>query len=176
MGKKYDKYGMVLLRNRFFKSACFNCSIQRFFKDAGITDIRRLHGQTAAEDISDIKIITTPSSVKYLKFGSPEAWLNMTAADCMFGVVKHEKSMRFFDGEMVQTHYQLLNTLQLTQKEVDELTAPSLEFAETIRNDPAAFRYYIKYKYKEKISAAQSASDVVYQMLGVTDEFSKTEI
>lgn len=34
----YKKYGMILLRNRFFKSACFNCNIQKFFEEHDITD------------------------------------------------------------------------------------------------------------------------------------------
>ena len=30
---KYDKYGMVLLRNRFFKSCCFNTNLQEWFRE-----------------------------------------------------------------------------------------------------------------------------------------------
>lgn len=115
----YRKYGMVLLRNRFFKSCCFNTNIQRFFADHGITRVDQINGFTLAKSIEDIKLITTPSSIKYLKFGRLRDWLRRT--DPLFGVVKHEKKTHYFDGRMVSTHYQLLNTLQMTQEEVDEL-------------------------------------------------------
>ena len=32
----YQDKGMLLLRNQFFKSCCFNCNIQKWFKDNGI--------------------------------------------------------------------------------------------------------------------------------------------
>ena len=89
---EYQEYGMILLRNRFFKSACFNTNIQKFFEDRGITDVSQLNGFTLAQDISDIKIITTPSSIKYVKFGSLEQWLKLLDEDGNFGVVKYEKS------------------------------------------------------------------------------------
>ena len=119
---------MILLRNRFFKSACFNTNIQKFFADRGITDVSQLSGFTLAQDISDIKVITTPSSIKYVKFGTLEQWLRLLDEDGNFGVVKHEKPTHFFDGRMVQIHYQLLNTLQLSQDDVDQLAKPSLDY------------------------------------------------
>lgn len=39
----YKNKGMLLLRNRFFKSCCFNCNLQQWFKDNGITDVSQLH-------------------------------------------------------------------------------------------------------------------------------------
>ena len=117
----YGMYGMILLRNRFFKSACFNTNIRLFFEDRGITDVSQLNGFTLAKSLDDIKIITTPSSIKYLKFGTLEDWLRLLDEDGNFGVVKHEKPTHFFDGRMVQIHYQLLNTLQMSQEEVDLL-------------------------------------------------------
>ena len=33
---EYKQYGMILLRNRFFKSCCFNTNIQMWFKDNNI--------------------------------------------------------------------------------------------------------------------------------------------
>ena len=71
---KYKNRSMLLLRNRFFKSACFKCKLQKWFKDNNITEVSQLNGFTLATDISQIKIITTPSSIKYLKFGTLEQW------------------------------------------------------------------------------------------------------
>ena len=72
----YSQYGMVLLRNLMFKSCCFNCNIQQWFKDNNITDISQLNGKTRAKRIEDVKLITTPNSIKYLKFDSLDNWLD----------------------------------------------------------------------------------------------------
>ena len=176
---EYKDYGMILLRNRFFKSACFNANIQQFFSDHGITDVSQLSGFTLAQDISDIKIITTPSSIKYVKFGSLEQWLQMLEEDNNFGVVKHEKPTHFFDGRMVQVHYQLLNTLQLSQQDVDQLVKPSLDYLRLIQTDPAVLRYHIRYSGEDggvDGDGISTTNDVVYQMLGITDEFAKTKL
>lgn len=173
---EFQNHGMILLRSRFFKSACFNTNIQKFFADHGITDISQLKGRTIATSLNEIKIITTPSSIKYLKFGSLEKWLSFIGEDNSFGIVKHEKPTHFFDGRMVQIHYQLLNTLQMTQEEVDELVRPSLQYLKLIQTDPAVLRYHIKYPYTNDVQAAQTVNDVVYQMLGVTDLFAKTKM
>lgn len=173
----YGMYGMILLRNRFFKSACFNTNIRLFFEDRGITDVSQLNGFTLAKSLDDIKIITTPSSIKYLKFGALEDWLRMLNEDGNFGVVKHEKPTHFFDGRMVQIHYQLLNTLQMSQEEVDLLVKPSLDYLRMIQTDPAVLRYHIRYSGEdEPIGAASTTNDVVYQMLGVSDRFAQTKL
>lgn len=176
---EYKDYGMILLRNRFFKSACFNTNIQEFFYDHGITEVSQLSGFTLAENLSDIKIITTPSSIKYVKFGSLEQWLRLLEKDGNFGVVKHEKPTHFFDGRMVQTHYQLLNTLQLSQDDVDQLVKPSLDYLRLICTDPAVLRYHIKFMGGDgKINwdGIMTTNDVVYRMLGVTDKFTQTKM
>lgn len=177
---EYENYGMILLRNRFFKSACFNANIQQFFSDHGITDVSQLSGFTLAQDISDIKIITTPSSIKYVKFGTLEQWLQMLEEDNNFGVVKHEKPTHFFDGRMVQTHYQLLNTLQLSQEDVDQLMKPSLDYLRLLYSDTAAFRYHIKFMWDDSgdinWDGVMTTNDVVYQLLGITDKFTQTKM
>ena len=140
------EHGMLLLRSRFFKSCCFNSNIQKWFADNGITDVGQLNGKTRATRIEDIKLITTPSSIKYVKFGTLDEWLDIL--EPTFGVVKYEKPTHFFDGRMVQTHYQLLNTLQMTYEEVEALVKPSLDFARLIKTDPAALRFQISYAYR----------------------------
>lgn len=174
---EYGEHGMILLRNRFFKSACFNCNLQKFFADCGITEVSQLNGFTLAKSIRDIKVVTTPSSIKYVKFGSLETWLRLLENDGDFGVVKYEKPTDFFDGRMVQTHYQLLNTLQMTQQEVDLLVKPSLDYLRMIQTDPAVLRYHIRYSGIGKpINAAPTINDIVYQMLGVTEKFARTRL
>ncbi len=174
---EYSNRGMILLRNRFFKSACFNTNIQKFFADHNITSLSQLKGETQADCVSDIKIITTRSSIKFLKFGSLNNWLQMVDEESNFGVVKYEKPTHFFNGRMVQVHYQLLNTLQMSQDEVDEFVKPSLDYLRQIQNDPSVLRYHIGYSdNSDKIHSAATTSDVVYQMLGVSDTFAHTRL
>lgn len=174
---RYARYGMVLLRNLMFKSCCFNCNIQQWFKDNHITEISQLNGKTRATRIEDIKLITTPSSIKYLKFDTLEHWLdNLYPA---FGVVKHEKKTPFFGGRLVQTHYQLLNTLQLSSDEVKEFLQESLDFAQMLRNNPAVVRYYIKYPDLDTLEPMdrpmQYKNDVVFNLMCINDHFAETK-
>lgn len=172
---KYRHYSMLLLRNRFFKSASFNCNIQQWFKDNNITDTGQLNGFTLAQNISDIKIITTPSSIKYCKFGTIEQWLNLI--EPTFGIVKHEKPTHYFDGRMVSCHYQLINTLQLTEKEIQDLLEPSFDYITKIRADPAILRYHINYPYNEMpLTPLNSKNEIVFKLLGINENFSKTEL
>ena len=173
------EHGMLLLRGRFFKSCCFNSNIQKWFHDNGITDIRQLNGITMATDIKQIKIITTTSSIKYVKFGDLHDWLN--TLDRRFGVVKYEKPTHFFDGRMVHTHYQLINTLQLSYEEVEHLVQPSIDFARMMKTDPAVLRFAISYEYHSPDdyyynSAITSKNEIIYKMLGINNTFAETKL
>lgn len=172
----YSKYGMLLLRNRFFKSCCFNTNIQQWFKDNGITDISQLKGQTRATRIEDIKLITTPSSIKYLKFGKYEDWLDNI--DSTFGIVKHEKKTHYFGGEMVSTHYQLLNTLQLSYEETEEFLQPSIDYIMALRDDPAVLRDYIKSSPFDDnaIIGVENKNDIIFALMNCNERFTKTKI
>lgn len=178
-GTKYENYGMLLLRARFFKSCCFNANIQQWFADNGITRIDQLNGYTRATRIEDVKLITTPSSIKYVKFGTMDKWFD--TMESTFGVVKHEKPTHFFGGRMVQTHYQLINTLQMTPEEVALLVQPSLDYVENIKNDPAFLRHQISYSYHSPddmfyTQSITSKNDIIYKMLGINDKFANTKL
>lgn len=173
----YSGYGMLLLRNLMFKSCCFNCNIQQWFKDNNITDVSQLNGKTRAKRIEDVKLITTPNSIKYLKFGTLDEWLDNLYPN--FGVVKHDKKTHFFGGRLVQTHYQLLNTLQMSKDEVEEFLKESLDFAQMLRDKPEVVRYFIKYPDIDKMSVMDSPmaskNDVVYNLMCINDNFTKTK-
>lgn len=173
---KYHKKGMLLLRNRFFKSACFNTNIQRWFVDNEITDISQLNGFTLAKDVSQIKLITTPSSIKYLKFGKIEDWLDQL--DSLFGVVKYDKPTGRFKGKQVQVHYQLLNTLQLSKDDVRELLKPTFDFLEAIKDEPAVLKHYIQYpEHKEfQETEIRDKNEIIYNMLAVNRRFFETKL
>ena len=173
---KYKNKGMLLLRNRFFKSCCFNGNIQLWFKDNGITSIDQLNGFTLAQNVEDIKLITTPSSIKYLKFDSLEKWLSLI--DDTFGIVKYDKPTHFMDGKLVQTHYQLINTIQMSKPEIKELLQPTFDFMTLIRHNPAVLRYWIKFNIEDEIEVTpvKSKTDVVYKMMSVNSDFCKTKL
>lgn len=172
---KYPDKGMLLLRNRFFKSCAFNCNIQRWFEDNDITNISQLNGFTLAKDVRDIKLITTPSSIKYLKFGTIERWLKNI--DITFGVVKYEKNPHFFNGRMVQTHYQLLNTLNMSYGDVERFLEQSFDYIDYIRRDPDILRHHISYPYEEmEITSLNSKNEIVFKLLGINNKFANTKL
>ncbi|MFQ9922516.1 MAG: hypothetical protein ACLRVU_03320 [Beduini sp.] len=172
----YSHKGMLLLRNRFFKSACFNANIQKWFKDQHITEISQLNGFTLAKDIQQIKMITTHSSIKYLKFGTLKNWLKHV--DPIFGIVKHDKPTHYFNGSYVQTNYQLLNTIQLTFEEVFQLVKPSLDYLDLIKQDASILRFHIHYNLKTEKwdTPAQNKNEIVYKLLGLNQKFEKTKL
>ena len=82
---------------------------------------------------------------------------------------------------MVQCHYQLLNTLQLSYKDVEELLKPSLAYVGAIRQDPAVLRYHIGYAFKNaeeeaELSSLTTKNEIVFKLLGINDKFSRTKI
>ena len=173
---KYGKKGMILLRNLFFKCCCFNCNLQQFFADHGITEVAQLNGDTQATELSDIKLITTPSSIKYLKFSTLDNWRNNVSS--MFGVVKYDKPTHFFNGKMVQTHYQLLNTLQMTQDETEAFLKDTFDYITLLKQNPAVLRHHIKYPLSNEVDITYIASknDIIYKMLGVNGRFAQTRL
>ena len=179
--EKYPDKSMLLLRTRFFKSACFNTNIQQFFEDNDITEVSQLNGITTAEDIHDIKLITTPSSIKYLKFGEFKDWLDQLESD--FGIVKYDKPTYFFDGTMVQTHYQLLNTLHMSKAEVKEFLKPSKEYYGLLDSNPTVFRHFVGCKANcidvevfQECFDKNVQNDLSYYLLGTNKQFSQTKI
>lgn len=172
---EYEKFSMLLLRQRMFKSACFKTRVQKWFADNNITEISQLNGFTVAKNISDIKIITTPSSIKYVKFGTLQKWFDIL--EPTFGIVKHEKPTHYFNGRKVSCHYQLLNTLQLTEQNVNDLLEQSLDYITKIRNNPAVLRYHINYPYEEMdITPLTSKNEIIFKLLGMNENFAKTKL
>ena len=69
MGNYADKH-MLLLRNKFFKSCAFKTKLQKWIRDKNISleGLKARGFITLATDISQIVMVTTPNSLKYLKF------------------------------------------------------------------------------------------------------------
>lgn len=159
-----DKH-MLLLRNKFFKSCAFRTKLQKWIKDKNISldDIKK-RGFTLATDVSQIVMVTTPNSLKYLKFAGGLSEKNIRkwieSVDNTFGVVKWDKGTRFFHGDMVQSSYQLLNTLGLDKAQAENLLQPSFDYISLIRNDVEFMRYHFSDAYvREKNGEEKKTPD-----------------
>ena len=150
-----SKKGMMLLRSRFFKCCAFNTNLKQWFEDNNITDISQLNGITFAKSLDDIVLVASESCLKYLKMCiggfneiNVKRWCDEINKDVVkFGVVKTDKQSRFFYGEMVETTYQLLNSLQLKQNEVNRLIRPYIDYImhiHDLKNTPEFIRFYLE--------------------------------
>ena len=172
-GDKYKDKGMLLLRNRFFKGACFNTNIQQYFADNNITEIEQLNGYTRAKDVKDIKLILNETCIKFVKFGTVEQWLDRLEDN--WGIVKYEKPTHHFAGNLVNTHYQLLNTLNFNRDEMLELLQPTIDYFKLMLNDPRIMRNFINSKV-ENISDLKDSNMMISALLGISDEYTKTNL
>src|SRR5699024_8729516 len=152
---------MILLRNHMMKSAAFNTNIQQFLKDncpEGINfdewEIEDMYGDTILA--SSIHMITTPSSIKALKFadviGSEQDmwnyWKELVEFEgSIFGVCKTEsESTRGYDAEgnvLQQTSYQLLNSIALSKDDVANLSQFEKDYIDGLKNDDDKFIEHI---------------------------------
>lgn len=187
-GNYADKH-MLLLRNKFFKSCAFRTRLQKWFKDKNITleSLKARGFVTLAEDIHQIVMVTTPNSLKYLKFagGLAEKNIRKWAAhtDSTFGVVKYDKSTRFFHGKMVQSSYQLINTLSLSQEEVKKLLQPSIDYISLLRRDIDFMRYHFtdafareKEGEEEHCDGLVERADVIFTLMHKYPHFDETKL
>lgn len=188
-GMYADKH-FLLLRNKFFKSCAFKTKLQKWLKDKSITlDGLRSRGFiTLATDINQIVMVTTPNSLKFLKFTDGFNERNIRKwtehANNTFGVVKWDKRTRYFGGRMVQSSYQLLNSVFLTEKASERLLAPSIEYIKTIRNDANFMRYHFANAYareKDAISEETDSelldrADIIFSLLEHNYEFENTRL
>lgn len=172
-----DKH-MLLLRNKFFKSCAFRTKLQKWIKDKNITldDIKK-RGFTLATDVSQIAMVTTPNSLKYLKLAGGLSEKNIRkwieSVDNTFGVVKWDKGTRFFHGDMVQSSYQLINTLGFDKAQTEELLKPSFDYISLVRNDVEFMRYHFTDAYvrekdgeEKKIpDGLAERADVIFRLL-----------
>lgn len=150
---------ILLLRNRFFKSCGFKTKLQKWFQHNKVNDPRKLNGFTTAKKIEDIKIVITESSLKYLKFfqGDPkdeqylkkglQSWFMGlgNSQKITFGIVKSDQPSRYWGGRMVNTNYQLLNTLGLNEEESITLLEPTIDYLEKAKDNPLYFKHFLKH-------------------------------
>lgn len=170
----YGDKGFLLLRNRFMKSACFNTNIQQFFKDNNITNISQLKGYTKAKKLEDILMITTPSSIKYVKYGSLDEYMNKV--ENTYSIVKYEKPTHHFGGSKVSLHYQLINSLQFTPELMEEFLQPNLDYYMRLKTDIEFLKEHLKINtdLDVKLNGNETKDDFIFKMLSVCSRFEET--
>ena len=189
----YADKGMMLLRNRFFKTCAFNTNLQKWFKDKGITTVGQLAGYTTARKVEDIKLVITESSLKYLKFMPKgmnlgeafKSWLDAVyegKTTSTFGVVKTDKKPLHMFGNMAYTNYQLINTINAAPEQIARFLQPTLDYLGKIQSDPMFLRYYAKVASYDQITdglAPMSVENyrhrVIMDMMARTAEFERTD-
>lgn len=188
-GNYADKH-MLLLRNKFFKSCAFRTKLQKWVQDKNITlkELKSRGFVTFATDIDQIVMVTTPNSLKYLKFADGFTERNirkwMENINDTFGVVKWDKSTRFFHGQMVQSSYQLLNTLGLTEMQAAELLQPSIDYISLLRKDVDFMRYHFTDAFAREKDDEETVrpdgladrADVIFTLMHKCPHFDETEL
>ena len=172
---KYKNKSMLLLRNRFFKSNCMNTNIklymkERFKQNYDKAVIKDMYGNDIR--VKDIKLITTPNSIKYLKFGDYQTWLNNLID---FGIVKTDTPSHEENGTMTRLNYQIINTLDLYEQDIEKLLEQEFHYFDLLKNDLFAIRHYLKIKQCSMYEPC-STDDFVYSMLSINNNIANTEI
>lgn len=175
----------VLLRNLWFKSAAFNFDIQKYFSDHNITieDVR-MHGWTIAEDIKQIKLITTPNSLKILKIKECvknkypdnsdgqiqsmfEYWLEHIRENTYFGVVKSEHGM--YDHAR-RCNSQILMALPLSRNDMRSLLEEGeFPYMYELRNDDNMFLMHLG-------SRKNSDNTMIYELASYIPKITRTDM
>lgn len=184
--KSMNGSSFLLLRNVWFKSAAFRTDIQRFFSDNRVTlgDVK-INGWTMAKDISDIKMITTPNSLKILKINKLvenkypnnvdghiqsmfEYWLDFVGkGNDYFGIVKCEHEAR---NHARTCNSQILQALPLIKDDIrDLLNTGEFPYMDAMRNDEGAFIYHIK-------NRNSTCDRMIYDLGMSVPDFTKTEL
>lgn len=169
-----DREGFIYCRSHFFKSCLFCGNIQEYFKDyyspeyasACVTD---MFGRSLK--VSDIKVIVTENSLKWLKFkdymsedGTPAAafeywsdWMKQNGEE--FAIVKSAHSSKY--GEYQRSSFQINNTLLTTDKNtLQRIAQPSIDYFNALQTDDEA---YIKFLEVES-SARYSINNVLVDL------------
>lgn len=150
---------MQQLRNRLFKTAAFSCKLQQYFQDRCREEGRDYNTATTFDMfgremlLKDIKLITTPSSLKFLKFSNYVStvkdkhkqkrdaylfWLKKVSSS--FGLCKNEKETVY--GTARALSYQMINSLDLSQEEIRELLKEEFEYIRMLKSDSTVFRWH----------------------------------
>lgn len=188
-GKKNK--GFMLLRSDMFKCCAFNTNLQEWFEDNGVVEVKDMFGNTYKA--SEIKLVTTPNSLKFLKFAYKfgeqedsksacyEHWKNNI--DSKFGVVKYDSEGNY--GNYNRLTYQLINSIpDLTFNDLMEITKEERQYVDLLKNNEAVFRNHIlknnelSYMIEERLESgdlsAYESMDSMYLLFLVNPDIQYT--
>ncbi|MEB1806621.1 MAG: hypothetical protein LPK26_04815 [Bacillaceae bacterium] len=167
----FKNKGCILLRNHFFKSLAINCNLQEWLRDYAEEknidfDTWELEGLNKQRiRASKVHMITTPSSLKALKFSDYvdgemfEYWKKVVKDDgCQFGIVKSESSSKL-GVKIQQMSYQMVNSLDLSKDEVKKLAQKELTYIDELKNNINVFMEHLD-KTKNDMNTHQMWIDI----------------
>ena len=165
--------GMALLRQHFFKSDAFVTYIQKFFKSWCLKndinydtyEIKDMFG--ISHKLKDIKMITTHNAVKWLKFKdlmgnslqeAYQYWCDRVNENgSLFGIVKTDHVSKL--GDVQQMSYQMINTLDCTAYDVEQIAEISKNCVERLKTDDEYFKEFL-IKNSNKINHYMMLADM----------------
>lgn len=192
-----EEKGMMLLRNFFFKSCAFQTRIQEYYKDYFYR--KYPNGDYETFQITDyfgnkiyakdVRLITTPSSMKVLKFYAHygdkkagvmeqkaqtfEVWKNAVRANGnVFGVVKHEHEPR----NLRRFTYQMINSIPFTREDISSLLQKEFEFLQTLRNDTEKYIRYVGGGKDYGKMYLSTTDDFILSMYRLNHKFAETKM
>ena len=156
--------GFIYCRSHFFKSCLFRGNIQQYFKDyykteyetATVTD---MFGNVMK--VSDVKVIVTDNSIKWLKFkelmGNTDAEAYkyykrfMKKDGEQFTIVKTAHKSKY--GDLQRSSYQMNNSLPTVDRKVlESIAKTSIDYYNNMIIDDDAFIEYLKIGASKKYS------------------------
>ena len=137
--------GYILLRQHFFKAACFCTNIQQYFKDYygdeyETAQVKDMFGNL--HYVKDVELITTDNACKWLKFDVGfDYWCDKVRENgSMFGIVKTAHPSKL--GEVQKASYQMINSLDLDLME--SITQCTRNYVMELKNSDEAFLDYLR--------------------------------
>ena len=178
-----DMEGFIYCRSHFFKSCLFRGNIQQYFKDKYKDDYDTAYAVDMIGrriKISDIKVIVTDNSLKWMKFtdlmsedGTLQNAFNyydkiMKQDGEIFEIVKSAHSSKY--GNWQRSSFQINNTLLTTDKNVlQKVVQNSIDYCNRLKLDDEAYLEYLRVTGSASysinnviISLYQQNSDVKY--------------
>lgn len=165
----FDMNGFIYCRSHFFKSCLFKGNIQQFFQDYYRDDYDSAYIASGVDmfdrkmKVSDIKVIVTDNSLKWLKFtdymsesGTPQAAFKaykkiMKNDGYTFQIVKTAHSSKY--GDLQRTSFQMNNTLLTTDENIlEKIASTSIDFCNNLKLNDGAFIDYLQATSTEKYS------------------------
>lgn len=148
--------GFIYCRSHFFKSCLFRGNIQQYFKDYYKTEyetatVKDMFGNVMK--LSDIKVIVTDNSIKWLKFKelmgetprkAYEYYKKFMAKDGeQFAIVKSAHTSKY--GNLQRSSYQINNSLPTTNPEVlRRIAQTSIDYYDDMIKNTDAFINHLR--------------------------------